>query len=494
MTSTWFARLGGFWLFWVCPSAALAHSFGQVYNLPVPFWLYAWGATGALLASFVMVAVALTSARATQAPAYLAWAPAGPRTRALLRLTQRSAQAIALGLMLLCIATGLWGVNSPYGNFNLTAFWIVFVLGLTYVVALTGNLYARVNPWRSLTDLGVAAITVLRADRTPSPWLRYPAWLGHWPAVAQYMAFIWIELNARHTPQALAEVLLVYTALTLGGCLLFGRQAWFRQADVFAVFFRQVARLAPLQPDPDRPGGLRLYWPMLAVAQRPAESLSVLVFILFMLSSTAFDGLSDTLAWRRWLWADLYNAGLKHWVGTNPLAAFPQMQQIDRVWRSVWLLASPWLYLAVYLAIIALTRRLTRSAHNTRTLALAFAPTLLPIALAYHFTHYYTLLQTQGVKILPLMSDPFGHGWDLFGTADWLQRTIIPNPGTVWHVQVVLIVLGHVISVYLAHRVALLYFPSRRQAAISQLPMLLLMIALTIGGLWILSQPLASGG
>ena len=165
MTSTWFARLGGFWLFWVCPSAALAHSFGQVYNLPVPFWLYAWGATGALLASFVMVAVALTSARATQAPAYLAWAPAGPRTRALLRLTQRSAQAIALGLMLLCIATGLWGVNSPYGNFNLTAFWIVFVLGLTYVVALTGNLYAWINPWRSLTDLGAAAITVLRADR-----------------------------------------------------------------------------------------------------------------------------------------------------------------------------------------------------------------------------------------------------------------------------------------------------------------------------------------
>ena len=33
-----------------------AHSFGTVYNLPVPFWMYAYGATAALIVSFAIVA------------------------------------------------------------------------------------------------------------------------------------------------------------------------------------------------------------------------------------------------------------------------------------------------------------------------------------------------------------------------------------------------------------------------------------------------------
>ena len=37
------------------PGVAAAHGFGRLYNLPVPFWLYAWGATAALLVSFLLV-------------------------------------------------------------------------------------------------------------------------------------------------------------------------------------------------------------------------------------------------------------------------------------------------------------------------------------------------------------------------------------------------------------------------------------------------------
>jgi len=477
-----------------CP-AALAHSFGRVYNLPVPFWMYAWGATAALLASFLVVAYAATSLPTGQAPVAIDLTER-PWVRLARKLhADRVLQALAWLPLGLCMATGLWGVDSPYGNFNLTAFWIVFVLGMTYVTAVTGDVYRLVNPWRGLADLGVTTVARLRGHGVSQPPLAYPRWLGHWPAVAQYMVLIWIELFGNHTPRGLADCLIIYTLITLAGAWLFGSAVWFRQADVFAVFFRQIARMAPLQME-DRPPGRRLSlrWPFSATADTPAQSLSLLVFVLFMLSSTAFDGLSDTLAWRRLLWSDLYNAGLKHWVGENPLAAFPKMRVIDRYWNSFWLLASPWIYLAVYLAFIALTRRLVRSALGLMELAFAFTPTLLPIALAYHFTHYYTLIQTQGVKIVQLISDPFGFGWNLFGTAHWLQRTIIPDAGTVWHVQVGLIVLGHVISVYLAHHVALRLFESRRQAAISQVPMLVLMIGLTTVGLWILSQPLAASG
>src|SRR5262249_20342593 len=39
------------------PAAARAHSFGRLYNLPVPFWLYGFGAAAALVLSFLIVGV-----------------------------------------------------------------------------------------------------------------------------------------------------------------------------------------------------------------------------------------------------------------------------------------------------------------------------------------------------------------------------------------------------------------------------------------------------
>jgi hypothetical protein len=116
----------------------------------------------------------------------------------------------------------------------------------------------------------------------------------------------------------------------------------------------------------------------------------------------------------------------------------------------------------------------------------------LPIALVYHVTHYFTLILTQGVKIVSLVSDPFGWGWNLFGTAFVFRAPILPDLGLVWHTQVALILLGHIASVWLAHLVALRVFASRRAAALSQVPMLALMVLFTVFGLWILAQPLTT--
>lgn len=57
----------------------------------------------------------------------------------------------------------------------------------------------------------------------------------------------------------------------------------------------------------------------------------------------------------------------------------------------------------------------------------------------------------------------------------------------------VLIVAGHVASVWIAHVEALRLFGSVRLALRSQLPLLLLMVAFTVSGLWILAQPFSPG-
>ena len=117
---------------------------------------------------------------------------------------------------------------------------------------------------------------------------------------------------------------------------------------------------------------------------------------------------------------------------------------------------------------------------------------LVPIAIAYHLSHYLSYLLITGQQIIPLASDPFGRGWDLLGTADYKLDIGILNAKIVWYVAVIAIVIGHVIAVYLSHITALWVFEDRHAALRSQIPMLVLMIGYTMISLWILSQPIVN--
>jgi len=114
----------------------------------------------------------------------------------------------------------------------------------------------------------------------------------------------------------------------------------------------------------------------------------------------------------------------------------------------------------------------------------------VPIAIAYHLAHYLTLLLTAGQSLIALASDPFGWGWNLFGTAAYAPDLGLVDIGTVWSLLVSAIVIGHVLAVYLAHVVALDLMPTRAIAIRSQIPLLLLMVAYTMASLWILAQPI----
>jgi hypothetical protein len=114
----------------------------------------------------------------------------------------------------------------------------------------------------------------------------------------------------------------------------------------------------------------------------------------------------------------------------------------------------------------------------------------VPIAVAYHLAHYASLLLTTGQFIIPLASDPFGWGWDLFGTRGRAVDLGILGPAVYWYVAVALIVVGHVLAVIVAHIEAARRFADHRAALLSQLPMLALMVAYTSLSLWIMAQPI----
>lgn len=470
------------------PAVAQAHSFGRIYNLPVPLWLYLYGAAGALLLSFLVVGyfVTVSEARAPQPQRDLSNTALARGLRRVLPLLK----ALSLLGLLLCLATGFLGSRDPYRNFSMTFFWIVFVLGFSYLCALAGDLYALLNPWR-LVSRGIGRVW---AGYERGRFVYPAATLAYWPALAFYMAFIWMELFTHMRPLFLAKMLLAYSLISLAGVWLVGATAWFRYCDFLAVFLRLIARMAPLDyrpaEQPGQRGRLLLRAPFAGLLQERAEHVSLLLFVLFMLSSTAYDGLHTTVPWYKLFWGDPTGL-LTQWMGRSPIYAFVQLRPWYVLYETSWLLLSPFIYLGVYLLFVWMAKLLTRSEHSLHELALSFAYSLLPIALVYHITHYYTLLLTQGVKIASLLSDPFGRGWNLFGTAGLFRAPILPEMGTVWHTQVALIVFGHIVSVYLAHVEALRLFPSRGRAVLSQMPMLMLMMLFTVAGLWILVQPIS---
>ena len=112
-------------------------------------------------------------------------------------------------------------------------------------------------------------------------------------------------------------------------------------------------------------------------------------------------------------------------------------------------------------------------------------PHVDPIAVAYAVAHYFTLVLFEGQLLLIAGSNPFGPGWDLFGTATW-RVTLWLNKAVVRWIQVLVILGGRVIAVVLAHDRAPAEF-SRSTAIGSQYAMMLIMIVLTMLGLALLA-------
>ena len=136
----------------VCLAAvsASAHGFGQRYELPLPLSFYFVGAAVAVVFSFVVVGLFVRQARTPSASTRIDLL-AHPFGRLLAHLALPF-KLIALVLFLVTIYAGFFGSQDPYRNIAPTLMWIIGWVGLAYVSALIGDVWAVINPWRTLFD------------------------------------------------------------------------------------------------------------------------------------------------------------------------------------------------------------------------------------------------------------------------------------------------------------------------------------------------------
>jgi hypothetical protein len=490
-----------------------AHGFGQRYDLPVPLGLYLSGAAAAVAFSFLLLGLFLR--RTPGLHGYprvnlLQW----PIGRLLaLPAVLLTAKVVSVGLFGLFLLAGLIGDPQPLRNLAPTLAWVIWWVGLSYVSALAGDLWTLINPWRATFGWAEALYRRWLPGRELSLRLSYPAALGVWPGLVLFLAFAWVELifPGRAVPADLARLAVGYSLITWAGMLLFGRERWLRRGEAFALAFGLLSRFAPTElhvtrralcedcdldcaasgecinctacfaraAPADREWNLRPF--AVGLLRADGAAASTMGFILLMLSTVTFDGFMATPAW-----AKLEDALFMRLAGPGPARLMAA--------QTLGLVAFPLLFLGVYLLVVRLMVAVSGTRQRVAELAPTFAFTLVPIAIAYHLAHYLTFLLLQGQLIIPLLSDPFGFAWNLFGTAG--HRIDIGAVGArfAWYTAVIAIVAGHIIAVYLAHVLAVGRLGHRAPALRSQYPMTALMVAYTMVSLWILAQPIVEAG
>lgn len=457
----------------------LAHAVGGRADLPLPAWMFGYGAAAAVVVSFAALALFWPTSRLEEGTRERVLADTrGVGVRAIAGLARAAALAV---FVLVLVSAGLGDTSSRTNPVWVMVFAILWV-GLLFVSGLVGDVWRVLSPFDTLAAIAQR----LRAVRQGRPVAARDLDgddedkgdddgadagdggdggrdRGYWPAALGLLVFVWVELAYPDAaePRTLFVLMAAYTVVVLAGAARWGRE-WLREGEAFGALFGIVAHIAPFYSGED--GRLRLRAPFAGLARlewRPGLEAVVLV----ALGSTSFDGLSRTR-----IWLDL-TSDLTGNAGT-----------VAKTAGLVWAIGTVTIAYAVAMRVAAL---LVDGRLRPEELRASFVHSLVPIALAYTVAHYFSYLLLEGQTSISWASDPLGMGRDLFGTATRVVNYTFVSPLTVAYVQCLAIVVGHVAGVAIAHDRALVLF-DKRLATRSQYPLLGAMVLFTVGGLYLL--------
>ncbi|GIW81705.1 MAG: hypothetical protein KatS3mg105_3512 [Gemmatales bacterium] len=437
-------------------------------------------------------------------------------------------QAVIVALFCLIIAAGLYGNQNPALNIAPILTWTVWWGGLVILIMFAGKAWCYVCPWDAVAGWMEKWRFWKKTDDGLSLDLKWPKALRNIVlATVLFVGLTWIELGFGVTmkPRVTAWLAIAMLLMAIVSAFLFERKAFCRYAclvgrvsGLYALFSgievrakdRSKCRSCPgkecVQGSEKAYGCPTFLYPGYLEANTyciqcseciqacPSDNLSLYLrpwgadlvtqkrprtdeayLALLMLSITGFHGLTMTANWHQ----------IIDWL--NETFSFGRMLAFS-IGMTALMLAP----IAIYALLIWCSYRFaTRSGTNLsyHDYFIRYAYALLPIALFYHLAHNMEHLLMEGPKVVALFSDPFGWNWNLFGTAQWSVPPLI-SLDVLWIVQIVLVLVGHLFSLWVAQRTSVNLFGNRQSAVRSQIPMLVAMILFSVFSLWLLKQPM----
>jgi ferredoxin len=196
------------------------------------------------------------------------------------------------------------------------------------------------------------------------------------------------------------------------------------------------------------------------------------VLIVTLLALTSFHGITMTPYWTRVNQLIRVETGLEATVIFTLLMGMILFGQVALFW-----LGSRW------------SSRLAPNGLSVSKIFKAFSYCVLPIALFYHLAHNSMHFFMEAQELIPLLSDPFGLGWNLFGTAGNSYRELLTIEIVSW-IQVLLILSGHLFGVRIADRISRRLVADPNKAMLMLAPLIFVMILYSALSIFLIASPM----
>ena len=405
----------------------LSHGIINVGDLPIPFNMVLNAAVLTVVVTFVFLKVS--------------WKESILTSEEKLFSTKQSSSGKILGLFVLILLTVPGLINNESAKVSITPLilWVFLWIGVPVIGLLFGDLYAKFNP---------LSIIVNREGRSKNVYI----------ASFLFICLTWFELvwtkpgNPRHIG---IVFLLLFVVVSL-------TQKFYKktiiEVDPLLVLHHLYSKMRVTHKAP-------VFRNLLNSLSNLAQLKGMEYFILLMIGTVTYDGLRETT-----FWFNLF--GTRSYETSFSTIAFLSINLIVIIFYRI----------ACYFAI-----RVSEENYDLNEISLKFGHTMLPIAFAYHITHYLGLLLFESQTLLYRLNDPLGFGWNLFNAQETTIEYFL-EPIVLWTIMVIVTLAGHMLSVVLAHDLSVKLFGHQKSDK-TQYIFLFITVALTLQALFVLSVP-----
>lgn len=450
------------------------------------------------------------------------------RFKPLRRLVQKSyfpllAQSLSVFLFLLVLAAGLFG--NQRSNIAPVLTWTWWWVLLIFMVLGFGKIFCTICPWEAISSMVTSLSLKSRVKKLGFEY-RWPKWARNiFPAIIFFIVLTWFELghDVTRSGPATATLGLVMLGMAVFSAIYFERRAFCRYGCLVGRISGLYALFSPIElrarsaqicsscttkdcykGNEEHTGCPTFLFPSKlqentyctlcteCVRSCPHENIGInlrplaadlfdkvkfqwdeSILAVVLLALTSFHGVTMTPVWRH------LNDLLRVETGLGPTICFTFLMAL--------MLLLP---LLIFWAGAKAARGLTLEAGvSTSDIFKAFTYSLIPIALFYHLAHNSMHFFREAQNLLPILSDPFGYGWNLFGTASKSYGPLL-SMQTIWYLQLAFILIGHLYGVLIADRVARVLFKNSRHIFKSLIPLLITMILYSAFSVWLIAQPM----
>lgn len=353
--------------------------------------------------------------------------------------TKQSLPGKVFGFIILLLLTVPGLVNNEPAKTSITplVLWIFLWIAVPVLGLVFGDLYAKFNP---------LALVVNREGVSQNVYF----------ASFLFLCLTWFELvwNKPGNPRHIGVVFLVLLVVVSVVQRFYNKTII--EVDPLLLLHHLYSKMRITNSKP-------VFRTLLNNISNLAQLKGMEYFILLMIGTVTYDGLRETT-----FWFDLF--GSQTYETSFSTVAFLLMNLLIIVFYRF----------ACYFAI-----RVSGEDLNLNEISLKFGHTMLPIAFAYHVTHYLSLLLFEFQTVVYRLNDPFGFGWNLFNVQE-PEVNYFLEPIALWTIMVIVTLAGHMLSVVLAHDLSVKLFGHQKSDK-TQYVFLFITVALTLQALFVLS-------